>query len=124
MIGAMGSAPLHVACLCAAWCTTCEAYRSVFDSVATEAEFGAIEWHWVDIEDDEELVGNLDVETFPTLIVFDRARVLFSGPLMPHGHTLRRLLLAHLAEGTPGPAVAPDPDVEALVSRLLRRGGV
>lgn len=53
----------------------------MFDSVAPshpQARF-----LWVDIEDEEDLVGDLDVETFPTLLIADPAGARFLGPLLP-----------------------------------------
>jgi thioredoxin 1 len=35
---------------------------------------------WVDIEDESELVGDLDIEDFPTLLLARGGRVLFFGP--------------------------------------------
>ena len=49
---------------------------------------------WVDIEDEAELLDDLDIETFPTLLVHDGARLRFAGVLTPQPETLRRLQLA------------------------------
>ena len=38
------------------------------------------------------MVGDMDVETFPTLLVADAKGVLFLGPLAPHAAILSRLL--------------------------------
>ena len=85
---------VHAACLCAAWCRTCEGYAAVFEQVAAElsASGVALRAHWIDIEDEAELVGDYDVETFPTLVIADAQRVRFAGPLTPQPDTLRRLL--------------------------------
>lgn len=115
-------ATIHVACLCAAWCRLCDDYRAVQDQVAREsAEAGAdLRWHWVDIEDDAEWLGEVDVETFPTLIVAAPDGVRFAGPLLPHADTLRRVLRActvDVAPGTRWPAV--DAATRSFASRLL-----
>lgn len=48
-----------VACLCAAWCRTCESYRSVFEQVLHGlGETRPIRRHWIDIEDETELLGD------------------------------------------------------------------
>jgi thioredoxin-like negative regulator of GroEL len=84
-------APVQLACLCAAWCHTCTAYRATFDTVA--AEFGAqLRPHWIDIEDDEALLGQLDVVDFPTLLIARGDHVAFFGPVLPHAQTLRQLV--------------------------------
>lgn len=49
---------------------------------------------WIDIEDDAELVGDFDVETFPTLVIIEPDGGRFAGPLTPQADTLRRVLRA------------------------------
>ncbi len=111
--------PLHVACLCAAWCRTCESYREVFEAICSEvgAELpqAGLQIRWIDIEDEAELVGDLDIETFPTLLIADDAQVRFVGPLTPQPETLRRVLRAHLDDVTAAQVPA---DVQALAARL------
>ena len=114
-------APLLVACLCAQWCRTCEAYRDAFaasrDAFA-RAHPGGLRFAWVDVEDESELVGDLDIEDFPTVLIARGADVLFFGTVMPHAQTLDRLVRSAL-EGAP--ALAPEslePDVRALPGRL------
>ncbi len=81
-----------------------------------------MQWHWIDIEEEAELVGDLDVETFPTLVILDAEQVRFAGPLTPQAETLRRLLRATLQDVDPArvwPAV--DPEIEAFAARLRLR---
>lgn len=84
------SAPWWVVCLCADWCGTCREYRPLFDALAREHP-GA-RFVWVDIEDESDLAGDLDVETFPTLLIADGATARFLGPLLPQAPVLARLL--------------------------------
>ncbi|MES2941359.1 MAG: thioredoxin family protein, partial [Pseudomonadota bacterium] len=86
-----------VVCLCADWCGLCRDYRQVLKQVA--ARYPASPFAWLDIEDQADLVGDLDIETFPTLLVADEAGVLFLGTLTPHAETLARLL-ASLLDGS------------------------
>jgi len=118
------AAPVHVACLCAAWCRLCDDYRAVLESLADELDRAgvAVRWHWVDIEDEAELIGDLDVETFPTIIVVDDTQVRFAGAVTPQREILQRLLRATLLDATAGsswPAVGPE--VLALATGLRRR---
>ena len=85
-------------CLCAAWCGTCGIYRPLFDELARAHP--QVRFEWVDIEDESELAGDLDVETFPTLLIADGERALFLGPLLPQAPVLARLL-ASLQAGAP-----------------------
>ena len=79
-----------VACLCAAWCDTCVAYRPGF--LALAARFPRAEFRWVDIEDDAEAVEDIDVENFPTILVRRGDETLFHGVMLPHHQHLQRLL--------------------------------
>ena len=83
-------AGVWVICLCAEWCGLCRDYEAVFAQMAQR--FPAFRFVWLDIEDQAELVGDLDVETFPTLLMADRQGMRFFGPLTPQAHTLSRLL--------------------------------
>ena len=86
-----GATPLLVACLCAAWCRTCDEYRGVFE--ALRAEFGAqARFAWIDIEDDAALLGDVDVVDFPTLLIARGARACFFGPVLPHPQAARQLV--------------------------------
>lgn len=114
--------PVHIACLCAAWCRLCEGYAAVFNPVlgALQAQHAHLHMHWIDIEDEADLVGELDVETFPTLVVATATHVPFAGTLTPQADTLQRVLRAALAQpaGQSRPQAA---EVEAFAARLRRR---
>ena len=79
-----------VICLCAQWCGTCRDYRAGFESVA--AGFEGVDFRWLDIEDEADALGDIDVENFPTIFVRRGDSVLFFGTLLPHLNTLRRLI--------------------------------
>jgi thiol-disulfide isomerase/thioredoxin len=106
---------VHVACLCAAWCRTCESYQQVFDAACAELPQQGLRVRWIDIEDEAELIGDLDIETFPTLLIADDEHVRFAGPLTPQPETLRRVLRAHLGDATPAKVA---PGYMELASRL------
>ena len=95
-----------VVCLCAQWCGTCRDYRAGFDALADSLadsladERPAFHFRWLDIEDEADALGELDIENFPTLLIRRGPQVLFFGVLMPHLAHLRRLLES-LAEQTP-----------------------
>ena len=103
----MATMTVHIACLCAAWCRTCESYQEVFEAACSELPQAGVHTRWIDIEDEAELIGDLDIETFPTLLIADDQHIRFAGPLTPQPETLKRLLRAHLADATPA-RVAPE----------------
>lgn len=112
------SEQLHVVCLCAAWCHVCRDYGAVFASA-----FGPeVTTHWIDIEEQTELMGEYEVEQFPTVLVFDVERTYFAGPVRADALTLGRLLenCERLAAEQASSRHVPT-DVHALVQRILQR---
>jgi thioredoxin 1 len=81
-----------IACLCAAWCDTCQAYRTTFDALA--ALHPQHHFVWIDIEDQADLVGDFDVENFPTLLIQRGDHVAFFGIVLPELRLADRLLRA------------------------------
>lgn len=113
--------PLLVACLCAQWCRTCDAYREVLETLG--AHFGAlVQTVWVDIEDHEAALGNLEVDDFPTLLIArgDGDAVCFFGPVLPHAATATRLVQAALAGELP--VMAETPQLAGLPQKLRALG--
>ena len=102
-----------VVCLCAAWCGVCRQYEAEFR--ALQQQFPQVRFVWLDVENEEELVGDLDVETFPTLLIAHQDRPMFLGPLLPQIKVLERLL-ASLKE-----AQAASPGLPAEAAALWRR---
>ncbi len=108
-----------VVCLCAQWCGTCREYRPLFDGLARAHP--DVRFVWVDIEDDAGLVGDLDVETFPTLLIARDRTALFLGPLLPQAPVLARLL-ASLRAGAPSRG-SIDVQAQAVLERVLQVRG-
>ena len=106
-------------CLCAAWCGTCGIYRPLFDELARAHP--DVRFEWVDIEDESDIAGDLDVETFPTLLIADGERALFLGPLLPQAPVLARLL-ASLQAAAPGSA-GPGGEAQQVFKRVRAARG-
>jgi thioredoxin-like negative regulator of GroEL len=85
-----------VACLCAAWCGTCATYRATFDDVA--ARHPDKFFVWIDIEDQADIVGDLDVENFPTLLIQHHELVAFFGTMLPDAGIAHRLVQSTSAQ--------------------------
>ena len=106
---------LRVVCVCAAWCGVCRDYATLFDDAALA--FGAqATFTRIDIEDEAELLGDVDVENFPTLLIARGDRVLFFGTITPHVQTLTRLVQSALSGELKPPADSPE--VDALARRM------
>jgi thioredoxin 1 len=85
-----------VACLCAAWCGTCGSYRAAFEELA--ARHPDKHFVWIDIEDQADVVGDLDVDNFPTLLIQRGDVVAFFGTVLPDAKLAERLLLSQTAQ--------------------------
>ena len=85
-----------VACLCAAWCGTCASYRATFDALA--ARHPDKHFIWIDIEDQAEVVGDLDIDNFPTLLIQRHDTVAFFGTVLPDPALAERLIKAQATQ--------------------------
>ena len=110
------SAQWWVFCLCAGWCGVCREYREGFE--ALHQKFPQVRWGWVDVEDQEDLVGELDVETFPTLLIGRGQQAMFLGPLLPQHRVLERLVGAFLEGASADSGI--DPSVSSLFVRVVQ----
>jgi len=72
---------------------------------------------WADIEDDADLVGDIDVDTFPTLAIFRGGVTLHFGASLPQGDVVARMIDT-LADRPPRAAAGLPAEVEAL-ARLI-----
>jgi len=114
--------PLTVACLCAQWCRTCDGYREVFDQVLLAVSEMGVRGMWVDVEDQADALGAIDVENFPTVLIARGDAVLFFGPITPHAQTLQRLVHAALQDTLSLDRRALDAAVLELPARLRALG--
>jgi thioredoxin 1 len=83
-------AGLLVVCLCAAWCDACREFRRTFEHLADRHRSAGLVW--LDIEDDSALVGDVDIENFPTLAVYRAGEPVFFGVTLPQEGTIARIL--------------------------------
>lgn len=83
-----------VACLCADWCGSCREYAAAFNAWA--ARYPQHHFVWIDIEDQADLVGDLDIDNFPTLLIERGSTVAFFGPVEPDTRLAERILLSQL----------------------------
>ena len=112
--GASEQATWWVVCLCAAWCGVCREWQSSFSAQARANPH--LRFAWVDVEDEDEAMGDVDIETFPTLLVARGDTVLFLGPIPPSGTQFTRLLATLHAQSRPAPGVGAE--ATALFQRL------
>jgi thioredoxin 1 len=104
-----------VVALCAAWCDTCTAFRATLERLALARP--DLLFVWLDIEDDNEICGDIDIENFPTLAIYRGERLLHFGVSLPLEGTVRRLI-DEIATRRDGDGSAPQAVLE--LPRRLR----
>jgi thioredoxin-like negative regulator of GroEL len=95
-----------VICLCAEWCGVCREWRAAFERAAAEHE--GVHFAWIDVEDEAAAMGDVDIETFPTLLIADDGRPVFFGPVLPSAAQFSRLLGSLLQDRAAATSVAPE----------------
>lgn len=107
-----------VACLCAAWCDVCESYRPNFKSLAEQ--HSDILFLWIDIEDQADLLGDLDIENFPTLLIQRHHVVTFYGEMLPDTHQLNLVIQSQSKQTVEQLELQACPDWQIEANLLLR----
>lgn len=86
----LATGALVVIAFCAEWCGTCREFRPVFERIA--AAHPDMLFAWADIEDDADIVGDIDVDNFPTLAIYRQGEPLHFGVSLPLERVVTRLL--------------------------------
>jgi thioredoxin 1 len=94
VLNSLGDQDWVVACLCAAWCDSCREFRPAFEALARQHP--EQRFLWIDIEDQADVVGDFDVENFPTILLQKADTVAFFGPVLPDTRGVQRLLAAQM----------------------------
>jgi thioredoxin 1 len=88
----MPDVPAHwrVHVLCAQWCGVCRDYVPFVQAQGSTDE----QWVWVDVETHADLLGDLDVDNFPFLLITEAGAVRFLGTVTPQLEVAQRLVHA------------------------------
>lgn len=98
---------IRVICLCAAWCGVCQDFVAQYRS--TQGWDPDVVYEWLDIEDDVERLGDVEVENFPCILVGVQGEPVFFGAITPNRASLDRLI-RKAPDMQPLPANYPDRD--------------
>jgi thiol-disulfide isomerase/thioredoxin len=101
-----------VLCFCAAWCDACKAYQPKFEALGQQHPNAC--FIWSDIEDYPELLGDEDVENFPTIAIVQDDNIRFLGTLLPHIEHLNRLIQSMQTPAQPQQTALPEDLVKQL----------
>lgn len=99
--------------LCAQWCGTCREWRALFEAQARALP--QVHFTWVDVEDEADALGDLDIETFPTLLIAHGSTIRFLGAIPPTAPAMTRLLES--LQSDPRAASVPV-EAQGLLARL------
>jgi thioredoxin 1 len=82
-----------------------------------------IHFAWVDVEDEADAMGDVDIETFPTLLIARDGTPRFLGPIQPSGAQFKRLVATLLEGDSPAAAggTRVPPEAAPLLLRLTSR---
>ncbi|MDL2284716.1 thioredoxin family protein [Oxalobacter sp. OttesenSCG-928-P03] len=83
-------------CLCADWCGSCREYRPQLESLAAARK--DVRFFWVDIEDHGDMLGDLDVDKFPTILIQKAELVAFYSCIHPDAKLAERILQSMMDE--------------------------
>jgi hypothetical protein len=100
-------------CLCASWCSVCRDFVAQYQS-AKDAD-QSVSYEWLDVENDVQRLGDVEVENFPCLLIAVAGEPVFFGPISPNRATLARLIQS--AAGMQ-PLAADYPDRSQLTTLL------
>ncbi len=99
------SADLCVVCLCADWCHVCRGMQTTFEQMPERMP--EVKWRWLDIEDHDEWLGDLDITTFPTYFIASKKGVHLLAPGPTTAEALTRFVRPYLRPGVETMATAP-----------------
>ncbi|WP_407926774.1 thioredoxin family protein [Advenella mandrilli] len=102
-----------IACYCAQWCDTCKEYFNAFTELSHR--FPQHLFVWVDIEEEPDLLDDIDIENFPTLLIQIEGKNHFFGTLLPYISHLERIL-QNIRPDSPA-----QPNGPASFSRLIQQ---
>ncbi|PAT33448.1 thiol reductase thioredoxin [Vandammella animalimorsus] len=104
------AAPLRLIGLCAAWCGVCRQFEPIFAQL--RRSHPQVHITWLDVEEPavSDALGELDIDTFPTIALGRGQQLLFWGSIVPQVAVLTRLLQEGAAMGGPhASATSPQP---------------
>lgn len=116
-----GQEPLRIVALCSAWCGVCRDWRPLF----LQAAQAHPEWRfaWVDVEDEDEAMGGVDITTFPSVLIARGGQALFCGPIAPTRAALEQLAAALASQAQPLEGEAAEL-LQRLLPQVLRRAAI
>ena len=77
-----------------------------------------IHFEWLDIEEHSDLLDDIDIENFPTLLIANESTAYFFGPVLPYAAAAKQLIDKAFSQDLPA---LTQTEVVALRERLMAR---
>ncbi|EBH9038133.1 TPA: thioredoxin family protein [Salmonella enterica] len=81
-----------IVCLCADWCSSCQAWQDDFSQMSLE--YTADCFVWLDIDKHPDMVADIDLDVLPVLLIQDEKNIYFLGTIKPEIEIFKKLLTA------------------------------
>lgn len=81
-----------IVCLCADWCSSCQAWQDDFSQMSLE--YTADCFVWLDIDKHPDMVADIDLDVLPVLLIQDEKSIYFLGTIKPEIEIFKKLLTA------------------------------
>ncbi len=80
-----------IVCYCAEWCRTCEAFKTAFATLSSEynEQYAFV---YIDVEDHYEMLGDEDIDNFPTILIQRGETNHYFGEILPYASHLKQLI--------------------------------
>ncbi|MDR2016883.1 MAG: thioredoxin family protein [Burkholderiales bacterium] len=105
---------LLVICLCAEWCAVCRDFKPEYSALAQQHPKTL--FAYIDIEDDEALIGALELDDFPTLVVFRGDALVHFGIVKAKRSNIVQLL--QKLNASPPQPLSPPPTLQTLCAAV------
>lgn len=94
--GSLHDGTWMLVCFCAGWCNACREYLPQLRELAESRP--DVRFFWVDIEEHGDMMGNLEINKFPTILIQRDDTVAFYSCIHPDARLAERILQSMLDE--------------------------
>ncbi|WP_239663487.1 thioredoxin family protein [Citrobacter koseri] len=79
-----------VACFCADWCSSCQAWRDNFSRLAQKSPEDC--FVWLDIDKHPDMIADIDLDILPVMLVQNEEKVYFLGTIKPELSIVEKII--------------------------------
>lgn len=79
-----------IACFCADWCSSCQAWQNSFSRLAQK--FPEDCFVWLDIDKHPDMIADIDLDILPVMLVQNEEKVYFLGTIKPELSIVEKII--------------------------------